>query len=301
MDLHKLRTFQAVVETGSFTAAGEKVLLSQSHVSAQIKALEVHYGVQLFDRIGRSVRLTEAGTILARYCQHLLALAEEAGHALDEYKGIVRGTLMIGASTTPGTYLMPQLLGTFRERYPQVVLHLTIGNSHQTQERIINGELELAVIGQPPFSKELYAYPFVEDEIVAIVSPRHPFAKRRSIRLAELADQEFILREEGSSTRHAVLRALGDRNVQLARTMELGSSSAVVRAVGANLGVSFLSVFAVEAEVALRHVVKIKVDGLKITRRLYVIWRLKHWASPAMRAFLQLIDVQYHRTATSNA
>ena len=295
MDLYKLRTFQMVLETGTFTAAGEKVLLSQSHVSAHIKALEEYYDVRLFDRLGRSVRVTEAGAILSRYCQRLFALIEETERAFDEYKGLMRGKLMIGASTTPGTYLMPQLLGTFHELYPQVVLNLRIGNSYQTQERIITGELEMAIIGQPPTLEELHANPFVEDEIVAIVSPHHRFANRRSIRFAELVEQEFILREEGSSTRQAILRALDDKGVKLTRTIELGSSSAVVRAVGANLGISLLSSFAVEAEVALGHVVILKMADLKIMRRFYVIWRINHWASPAMRAFLELINPQRQR------
>lgn len=292
MDLHRLRTFRAVVEAGSFTAAGEKVLLSQSHVSGHIKALEDFYGVKLFDRQGRSVRLTEAGQILDRYCQRLFALTEEAAHALDEYKGLLRGKLRLGASTTPGTYLMPQLMGIFHERYPAVALDLAVGNSRVIQERVAAGELEVAVIGQAPAFEELDARPFVDDEIVLIASPRHPLAGRKSILLVALADQEFVLREEGSSTRQTALRALADKGVRLTRVMELGSNSAVVRAVAANLGISFLSAVAVEAEAALKRVVILKVAGLKITRQFNVIWRLEHWLSPAARKFMEVIEAR---------
>lgn len=290
MDLHKLRTFRAVVETGSFTAAGERVLLSQSHVSGHIKALEEFYGVKLFDRQGRTVRLTEAGKILDRYGQRLFALVEETQHALDEYKGLLRGKLRIGASTTPGTYLMPQLMGPFHERYPEVALDLVVGNSRVIQERVAAGELEVAVIGQAPALEALDARPFVDDEIVLITSSAHPLVGRKSITPAALADQEFVLREEGSSTRQTALRALAEKGVRPTRVMELGSNSAVVRAVAANLGISFLSTFAVESEVKLGQVVVLKVAGLKIARKFNVIWRLDHWLSPAARKFMEVIE-----------
>lgn len=236
------------------------------------------------------MRLTEAGTILDRYCLRLFALTEEAEHALDEYKGLLRGKLRLGASTTPGTYLMPQLMGLYHERYPAVALDLAVGNSRVIQERVVAGELEVAVIGQSPAFEELDARPFVDDEIVLIASPRHPLAGRRSIPLGVLTDQEFVLREEGSSTRQTALRALADKGVRLTRVMELGSNSAVVRAVAANLGISFLSAFAVEAEAALKRVVTLKVAGLKITRQFNMIWRLDHWLSPAARKFMEVIE-----------
>ena len=290
MDLHKLRTFRAVIETGSFTAAGEKVLLSQGHVSGHIKDLEQTYGVRLFDRRGRTVQLTEAGRILDRYAQRLFGLAQEVEHALDEYKGLLSGELVAGASTTPGTYLMPQVLGLFHERYPQIELDLVIGNSRQIQERVLAGEVEVAVIGQAPVFDVLDARPFVDDEIVPIASPRHPLARRQAIAPGELSEHEFIMREDGSSTRQTTLRALEASGVRVKRMMELGSNSAVVRAVAANLGISFLSKFAVETEVALGQVAILNVAGLKITRSFRVIWHSDHWLSPAARKFMEVIE-----------
>ncbi len=293
MDLHKLRTFRAVVETRSFTGAGEKVLLSQGHVSGHIKDLEETYGVKLFDRRGRMVQLTGAGEILDRYAQRLFALAEEAERALDEFKGLLSGELVTGASTTPGTYLMPPLLGLFRERYPQIGLDLIIGNSREIQERVRAGDMELAVIGQVPALEGLDSRSLVDDEIILIASPQHPLASRPAIAPAELGEYEFILREEGSGTRQVVLDALQASGVKVRPMMELGSNPAVARAVTANLGLSFLSKFAVEAEMALGQIVALNVAGLKITRRFSLIWSSDHWLSPAARKFMELLEEKY--------
>jgi len=284
IDLHSNNSVVVV------TDETDKVLLSQSHVSGHIKALEDFYAVRLFDRQGRAVRLTEAGRILDQYCQRLFALTVEIQHALDEYKGLLRGKLMAGASTTPGTYLMPRLLGLFHERHPQIELDLIIGNSHEIQERVRKGEIEVALIGQPPELEELAVRPVADDEIVVVVAPRHALAGRTSIPLARLAEEQLVLREEGSSTRQAALQAMAAKGLRPARLMELGSNSAVVQAVAANLGVGLVSRHAVQSEVALGQVVILKVTGLKIARRFNMIWRRDKHLSPAARRFLEVID-----------
>jgi DNA-binding transcriptional LysR family regulator len=147
MDLHRLEVFCRIVELKSFTRAAETVHLSQPTVSEHIRTLEETAGVKLLDRLGREVIPTQAGQILYRYAQQLLQLRREAVQALHQYRGRLAGHLYLGASTIPGTYILPSLIGTFKAIYPDIQITLRIANSRLTAQEVLNGDLELGVVG----------------------------------------------------------------------------------------------------------------------------------------------------------
>lgn len=289
MNLHKLTVFREVVEHGGFTAAAEALLISQPLVSAHVKDLEGYYGVRLFDRTNRKVRLTEAGRILDSYARQILTTSSEAKNALDEYKGLRQGELVLGASTTPGAYLLPVILGDFHREFPGIKLDMLVHGSRQVGEWVAEGRVELGVIGQEPDLPGLESEPLADDELVVIAAPSHPLAHAERVTVEDLTTADFISREPGSGTRataDAAVRALGS---ELIPFMELGSISAIKGAVAAGLGVSMLSSCAVEEELRFGTLVAVAVSGLKARRTFHLIRRKGRWISPAALRLLEML------------
>ena len=214
MTLRQFEVFLAVARARSFRRAAEALHLSQPALSQHVRELETELDARLFDRLGRAVHLTEAGRILGDHATRLFVTLSDARHAIAELQGLQRGTLAIGASTTPGIYVLPGVLGVFRKRYPVIEVTLQLGNSEQIHRLVRGGELDLGVIGDSgrrPAEASLAAR--VEDELVLVVGPAHAWARRRDIDPAELAGQPLLLREPGSATRQVTERTLAAAGV----------------------------------------------------------------------------------------
>ncbi|MCL5075773.1 MAG: selenium metabolism-associated LysR family transcriptional regulator [Chloroflexi bacterium] len=292
LSLNALKVFLLVAAERNFSAAARRLGLSQPAISAQIRNLEAHFGQKLLERSGRWVNLTVAGERLLRYSSQIMALVEETEQSMAELRGASFGTLTIGASTIPGEYVLPSLIGLFQERHPQVEIHLDVADSHEIVERLLKRRFDLAVIGAPLEPERLLLEPFVTDEIVLVCAPTHPLAARDKITTDELKEYPFILRERGSGTRQIVEQALaakGIRGRDLKAVVELGSTGAVKTAVEAGLGLSFLSRYALEEESASGHLKVIEMENLVIKRTLYLALEQGRPHTPLVEMFRRFL------------
>src|SRR3989449_10421369 len=219
LTLHRLELFLAVLDSGGVGRAARARNLSQPAVSEHLGGLEAFFGVQLFERAGRGVRPTAAARLVEPFVRQALGLLTSAEQAAVEVRGLLAGAVAVGASTTPGTYLLPEVLGRFHTAHPQITLTLRIGDTREVEQWVAAGSVELGVIGAAPLRLGLTAEPWVKDELVAIVGRRHPLARRRTLAGAALAGQPYIAREEGSSTLAGAERALADLGVTLRPVM----------------------------------------------------------------------------------
>jgi DNA-binding transcriptional LysR family regulator len=224
--LRQFEVFLAVAKAGSFRAAAEAMHLSQPALSQHVAEMERELGTRLFDRLGRKIALTEAGRILEEHALRLFASLASAREAVADLSGLKRGSLVIGASTTPGIYVLPGIIAAFQKKYPGVALSLRIDNSTLIEEQIRGNEVDLGVVGGHALrlGEDCVAAGLL-DELVLIVPPGHPWAGRREIQPARLRDQRLLIREEGSATRQLTERALQQAGGSITASMELGHRS----------------------------------------------------------------------------
>lgn len=297
MNLHQLRIFYTVARLGSFSRAAEELRISQPSVSIQVADLERSLGVDLFEQLGKRIYLTDAGRVLQDYARQILNLVEEANSALAEVAGEFRGRLTIGASTTPGTYVLPRVIGAFQEKYPKVTVTLDIANTRRIQERILRNELDVGIVGWEVSSHNLEVLPLLEDELVLVVPPGHQLAQAQTVQAKALRDQRVIMRERGSGTREAAEAALRDAGVALSPAMELGSNEAIKETVAAGLGVTILSTLAVAPEVAARRLVVVPMNDLSIRRSFRVVYHRDKRMGKALRTFLDMLQASVQAPA----
>ncbi|HET8577181.1 MAG TPA: LysR substrate-binding domain-containing protein, partial [Methylomirabilota bacterium] len=217
--------------------------------------------------------------------------AESARQVIADLDGLGHGSLLIGASTTPGLYVMPGIIARFRARHPGIELRLQIANSQVIEERVRGRELDLGVVGGHALGpgEECLAAGLV-DELMLAVAPGHPWARRREIAPAQLADQPLLMREEGSATRRVTERALQRAGITFRPAMELDHTEAIKQAVMAGLGVAFVSVHAVRGEVETGRLRALRLRGLRIHRHFHVIHHQGRALSASARAFMQLLE-----------
>jgi len=288
--LRQFEVFLAVAKAGSFRAAAEAMHLSQPALSQHVAEMERDLGTRLFDRLGRKVALTEAGRVLEDHALRLFATLASARDAVVDLSGLKRGSLVIGASTTPGIYVLPGIIAAFQKRYPGVALNLRIGNSALIEERIRGNELDLGVVGGHPLrlGEECVAAGLL-DELVLIVPSKHPWARRREIQPALLGAQRLLIREEGSATRQVTERALQRAGGHIKTSMELGHTEAIKQAVMAGLGIAFVSIHAIRGEIAAGRLRALRLRGLRIRRHFHIIHNEARTLSASARASIELL------------
>ena len=285
MNLNHLAIFHAVAQAGSMTLGAERLDISQPAVSKQVQELERALGVHLFDRVGRRVHLSQAGEILADYARRLFALAHEAETAMADVRAVGRGRLVIGASTTIGTYLLPGVVAEFWRRHPGVELLVQIENTEQVHRRLAGHELDLGLTEGPVEEGELDAEVFHQDELVMIAAPGHRLAGRPRVPLSAVREEPFVLREPGSGTRAVEERALARLRLPVRVVMALGSTEAIKRVVAEGVGLAIVSRLAVRAECAAGTLAVLPVAGLPIERPLHLVRRKGRRDGPALQAF----------------
>jgi DNA-binding transcriptional LysR family regulator len=276
LDNFRLIVFRAVAEQHSFRKAAEELYLTQPAVSLQIKALEEEVGVQLFDRSGTQITLTEAGQILLDYSQQANALLVQAQQEIATLNGDHSGKLALGASTTIAQYVLPRLLGEFSRAHPRAHLTMISGNTEQIVEAVVEQTIALGLIEGPARSRDVKTEPFLEDELVLIVSAAHEWAELKSIPCCEIAAAPLLMRERGSGTRRVVEMALVRQGVKLNSlriVMELDSTEAIKSAVEAGLGIGFVSRWAIAKDLRLDNSFRIvEVEGLSIKREFLLAY-----------------------------
>ncbi len=287
LTLHRLELFLAVLETGGVAKAARARRVSQPAVSEHLRGLEQYFGVTLLERSGRGVRPTAAARALEPFARQAIQAVRQAVRTARELLEVQTGSLVVGASSTPGTYLLPGLLGRFHVQHPGVTLTLRIENSRTIERWVADGEVDLGVIGEFPLLEGLTAAPWIEDRLVLIVPRHHRLASRRSVSHGQLHGEALIVREEGSSTQRVAQQYLAAWGGTLTPAMALGSTEAIREAVAAGLGVAIVSRLTVPGND--RRIRTVPLAGAPWRRHLLVIERAATPLSPAARRFREFL------------
>lgn len=287
--LEWLRSFLAVCDLEGFTKAARHLQVSQPAVSTHIRELEENLGVRLFEKLGTRVRLSHSGEAIIGEARAIVQGVRHLRDMATESETGVGGLLTVGASTTPGNYVLPRMLGEFERLYPAVRTTLVIGNSARVLERLKANEVDLGAVGIHPPADQFVATPLCEDEIVVFAHSRHPLARRRAqVSLADLARERFILRESDSATRRLTEGWFSGRKLAPA-IMELGCPETVKRSVAAGLGLGILTKFAISREAGERDLVPLRVPGFPIRRSLYMVHLRRKRLTRTLTTFLDLL------------
>jgi DNA-binding transcriptional LysR family regulator len=288
-DLHRLEVFLAVVRHGSFTRAAEHLFLTQSAVSHQISAMEGELGVELLTRSRKSVEPTAVGRVLAEQARRVLASVAEAEAAVQVAARPGAGRLRIGASATACQHLIPDPLREFQNCFPEYSLTVTPGDSPQTAEAVVAGDVDLGIVIQPERRpSKLEYHTLFEDELGFVVSSLHPWAKRGKVGRAELGSQRLIQYSRASATFRLVERYFVRMQSPVRDPIELGSVEAIKELVKLGLGVSVMAPWVARPELARKSLVWLPLPGPKLRRRWCVASRIGHELSLAEQTFLGL-------------
>jgi DNA-binding transcriptional LysR family regulator len=297
--LQQLRILKAIATEQSFTKAAKLLYLSQPSLSKQMKILEENLEMVLINRENHKISLTENGTVFLQYAERILALCEESCRALIDLKNGERGNLIVGASQTIGTYLLPRVLTLFAQRYPQINLKIQVHSTRLIAKHIVNREIDIAIVGGDiPYElkKNLLVESFVEDEFSLIVPKNHPFAIKKLITKEDLYHLKFITLNSNSTIRKFIDNILIQNQIQtkqLKIIMQLNSIEGIKTAVSLGLGAAFVSSSAIEKEIQLNTIQILKIENIKINRTLSIISNPDCYRSKAFNFFYQeLLDLK---------
>lgn len=267
----QLRSFLAVAETGSVTAAADDLYVTQPSVSAAVSALSKELGVELTERLGRSVELSAAGKAFAPFATNVLGLLDQGGRAAREAAGAAARELRIAAVTTAAEHIVPQLVQEFSARHPELTLTLDVGNRERVFREVANHGVDVAIGGRPPATGQLRGEPFLDNPIQLITAPDDAFACRRSVPVEELGRRPWLLREPGSGTRAMTeeFLAVHELNPQM---LTIGSNGAIKQAARAGLGVSLQSRAATALELENGLLATISLREPLPERQWFALW-----------------------------
>ncbi|MGE4519421.1 MAG: selenium metabolism-associated LysR family transcriptional regulator [Desulfobacteraceae bacterium] len=288
MDLWQLKIFCRVIELKSFSKAGKAIHLSHPTISSHIKDLESHFNCRLIDRLGKEAVPTSAGSLLYSKAKEILALKEAAEASMAEFQGSIKGRLKIGGSTIPGGYILPRFIGRFVSENKDVKITLIISDTSQIIEQIIDGEVELGIVGAKSADKRISQISIIKDDMCVIIPQGHKWFSRKEVEVNELKNEPFIIREEGSGTKKSLVDRLKQHNLAIDDfniIAELGSTSAIIQGIKSRIGISILSPVAVQEELENKTLKALSVKGIKLSRDFYLTFNKDRTPSPLMTAF----------------
>ncbi|GAB4462558.1 MAG: LysR family transcriptional regulator [Elainellaceae cyanobacterium] len=297
--LDQLRILKAIAAEGSFKRAADSLYVSQPAVSLQVQNLERQLDVPLFDRGGRRAQLTEAGHLLLSYGDRILSLCEETCRAIEDLQNLQGGTLIVGASQTTGTYLLPRMIGVFRKQYPEVAVQLHVHSTRRTAWSVANGQIDLAIIGgevPPELHDSLEIIPYAEDELALILPAYHPLARQGIVQKDDLYKLQFITLDSQSTIRKVIDQVLTRSGIETRRLkveMELNSIEAIKNAVQSGLGAAFVSISAIEKELQMDVLKRTRIEDVVVNRMLSVIVNPNRYRSKAAQAFIEEVLPQF--------
>lgn len=297
--LDQLRILKAIAAEGSFKRAADSLYVSQPAVSLQVQNLERQLDVPLFDRGGRRAQLTEARHLLLSYGDRILSLCEETCRAIEDLQNLQGGTLIVGASQTTGTYLLPRMIGVFRKQYPEVAVQLHVHSTRRTAWSVANGQIDLAIIGgevPPELHDSLEIIPYAEDELALILPAYHPLARQGIVQKDDLYKLQFITLDSQSTIRKVIDQVLTRSGIETRRLkveMELNSIEAIKNAVQSGLGAAFVSISAIEKELQMDVLKRTRIEDVVVNRMLSVIVNPNRYRSKAAQAFIEEILPQF--------
>jgi DNA-binding transcriptional LysR family regulator len=288
LTLRQLKVFETVARLSGFNRAAKELHLAQPTVSLQVRQLADIIGMPLYEQVGRKIYITEAGALVCAAAESVSGAFERLEMQLAELKGLKTGRLKVAVVTT-AKYFIPRLLGPFTRHHPGIDITMDVGNRSEIVARLSRNEDDLYIMGMPPSGMDIERHSFVENPIVAIAPRGHPLAGHGRVRLARLAQEPFLLREQGSGTRMAAERFLKSHRVKLMVRMELGSNEAIKQAVAGGLGLSLLSLHALKNELARKEFVLLDVEELPIRRSWYIVHRKGKELSIVARTFFDYL------------
>ncbi len=292
LDAHQMNIFLIAAQTLNFSEAARRLHMTQPSVSQHIQSLEQQMGVQLFNRSGRHISLTEAGEALFPNAREFVKQSQHIEEMMASLHGEVFGHLQFGCSTTAGKYILPKLLAGFRGLHPNVQITCHVQDSQTTLQMLIEGKVHLVLSHERVAFKDIEFRKFMDDPIVLVVHPHHPWAESGVIETEELLDGEFILREEGSGTREVVTKALPEVDIsldQISNIMVIGNSEAISLAVQEGIGVAFLSHLVVSSPLARGELKLVRIPKLKLSQEIWIGRNIHRAATQAQTAFWEFI------------
>jgi DNA-binding transcriptional LysR family regulator len=282
--LRQLQVFEKVASHLSHSRAAEELYLSQPAVSMQIKQLEGHIGLPLFEQMGKKIFLTEAGRELFHYSRSIAQQLAEMEAVFDEMKGLGQGKLVLSVVNT-ANYFTPRLLAKFCQRHPNINVTLQVANRDAVLKQLADNSTDLAIMGQPPDGLDICAEAFLDNPLVVIAAPCHPLAKLKRIKFTRLAQETFLSREKGSGTRSAMERVFAQHQIQPHISMKMETNEAIKQAVQADMGLGILSLHSIELELETGRLVVLNVEHFPLLRHWFVAHRRNKRLSSAALAF----------------
>ena len=286
MTIRHMKIFVSVYQTQSITRAAEQLHMTQPAVSRAIQELEHYYGVCLFERIGRRICSTESATRLYAQALHIIETLDSMEKELRDWDEF--GMLRVGATITLGTFLLPRLAAQFQHRHPHLQLKAVVSNGAQLSEHLLDNTIDLALIEGSILPDQLVGEPFSQDHLQLILPPDHPLAKRESLQLSELSQESFLLREHGSAGREFLDHVFAAHQLPLVPLWESASTQAIVQAVGAGLGISFLPERLVRQAIADGLVCTVPVADEAFTRTHHIVYHRHKYLTRSAQEFIAL-------------
>ncbi len=291
--LRQLQVFEKVACHLNYSRAAEELYLSQPAVSMQIRQLEDHIGLPLFEQMGKKIFLTEAGRELFHYSRSIAQQLAEMEAVFGEMKGLGQGRLTLSVVNT-ANYFTSRLLARFCQRHPGINVMLQVANRAAVLKQLADNSTDLAIMGQPPDGLDISAESFLDNPLVVIAAPSHPLAKLKRIKLARLALETFLSREPGSGTRSAMERIFAEHKIQPRISMEMETNEAIKQAVQAGMGLGILSLHSIELELETKRLVILNVEHFPLRRHWFIAHRCNKRLSSAALAFKEFLLKEAH-------
>lgn len=287
MNFRKLKIFYETATCLNMSKVAKKMFISQPSISQSINELEGELNVKLFDRIGKKLYLTHEGEVFLNYTRRMLNLYEEATETIKSQEEMGIGKIVIGASTTIGIYVLPQIIKEFSREYKNIDISIIIENTHNIEKMILENKVDFAYIEGNIDSDEINVTPFWEDELVIICGEDHKWKDRKTINIKDFSDEKIIMREVGSGTRKIIEESLEKKNVPYKIFLELGNTEAIKNTVEANLGVSIMSLMCVKEKESREEIKILRFDDGEIKRELSLIIHRDKFISKNMERFIE--------------
>lgn len=290
LNLNQLRAFYQVAKWQSFSLAAKHLFVSQPAVNSQVKLFEETCGVKLLVPKGRKMHLTEEGKALFEQTRKLFEAEKKIEAALEELRQLGKGTLRLGTARTYGRYFMPLLVSTFHQAYPQIGIHLSEGTSRDMRHSLHDLENQLAILSQTDEDPRICFVPFCLEEVILLLAPDHPLAKKRAVAIADLARESLIMKEKGSGTRRIVDKLLAEHGIEPNILMETSDAEMIKMLVRHGEGVSFLVRVAAMPEIKEKKLATVRLQGASIHLDVGVAYLAQNPLSPSARAFLATLQ-----------
>lgn len=288
ISLKQLKIVEAIAKECSFSLAAKSLHMTQPAVSMQVKQLENHIQMPLFERQYKQIVLTEAGKELLHCAQQVFESINQTANIMDAMRGVQRGRLHLTMAAT-ANYFAPQLIAAFHRQYPQVDIQLSAINREGLLSALDEHTTDMVIMGSPPEGHQLLGLPFMPNPLVVIAHPSHPLASQKKIPMQALSDARFIVRETGSGTRRAAEVFFAKHGMQLNACVEMNRVEAIKQAVMAELGLGIVSAHTLEMEMKLQRLVVLDVEDFPILRHWYIVHKEGKRFTPVPQAFCQFV------------